>query len=332
MSERTREDILETLGQPRRQMVVALGGNAISLDTEEGNIDQQFWHSRDTARLLAPLIQAGHKLTITHGNGPQVGAILRRVEIASKEVYPISLTLAVADTQAGMGYMIGQCLQNELMDLGEPDRRIYTLVTCTLVDPQDPDFTHPSKPIGSWMDAEAAKKHQEERGWNMREVKPGRWRRVVPSPEPLEILEEPLIKRLAKEGELMIVCGGGGVPVQRTAERRLEGVDAVIDKDKASSLLALTLEVDLFIILTAVDRVCLHYEKPNQQSLDFISAAELRKLQKDGHFPSGSMGPKVEAVCRFVERSQNPKALAVITSIARVDDALKGLTGTVVYR
>jgi len=314
-----------------RPTVIALGGNAISVPDEQGNIPQQFAHMSDTARYLVGAMTDGRNIVITHGNGPQVGNVLRRVELASSEMYPLPLEVCVADTQAGMGYMIGQCMVNALKKRGiETD--VTTLVTNVLVDRDDAAFNRPTKPIGSQMPKEQAEGHRDKDGWSIVQVQDGIYRRIVPSPIPKEIIELNTIRRLVEDGELVICCGGGGVPVTHDEHGMLRGAAAVIDKDRTSALLARELNADTLVILTAVDRVCLNFGKPDQKALDTLTISEAKAYLKEGHFAEGSMGPKIEAAVDFVEGSGDPDAVAIIAELPRLTDALAGKSGTRISR
>ncbi|MEM8681588.1 MAG: carbamate kinase, partial [Planctomycetota bacterium] len=288
--------------------VVALGGNAISVAGKEGNIEDQFEQTRRTAKSLVDAIEAGYRLVITHGNGPQVGNILRRVEIASHELYPIPLEVCVADTQAGMGYMIGQCLANEGTRRGHP-LRTTTIVTSVRVDAADPAFENPTKPIGPQLSKADAETHVTRDGWQVIEVESGRYRRIVPSPRPTEILEIGTISALVERDEVVICCGGGGIPVLIEGGR-YRGAAAVVDKDRTSCLLALGLKVPRLVMLTDVDHVCVDFRKPTEQPLAHVTVAEARRLVAAGHFPAGSMQPKMEAAVDFVSRSEHTAAAA----------------------
>jgi len=311
--------------------VIALGGNAISVPGEQGNIPQQFAHMSDTARYLTGAIAHGRQIVITHGNGPQVGNVLRRVELASSEMYPLPLEVCVADTQAGMGYMIGQCMVNALKKR-RIDTDVTTLVTNVLVDRDDPAFKRPTKPIGSQMSKEQAEGHRDKDGWSIVEVADGIYRRIVPSPIPKEIIELNTIRRLVEDGELVICCGGGGVPVTRDEHGMLRGAAAVIDKDRTSALLARKLNADTLVILTAVEQVCLNFGTPDQKALDTLTIAEAKMYLKEGHFAEGSMGPKIEAAVDFVEGSDNSDAVAIIAELSMLSDALDGKSGTRITR
>lgn len=323
---------MHNLGMSRsRKIVVALGGNAISGFGDKGDIPSQFGRSRETAVALAGLIEAGHRLLITHGNGPQVGNILRRVELSAHEVYPIDLGLCVADSQAGMGYMLCQCLQNEMLKRGR-EVRPATIITTVLFERADPHFTHPTKPIGIYYTAEQAERHRQDDGWVLREI-PGRgFRRVVPSPAPKRIMELPLIRRLFDAGEVLVVAGGGGIPVVYSEGWGYEGLEAVIDKDLTAALLAVGVQADTLAILTDEEHVWLRYGRPDAKRLSRVTVAEAQRWLDAGEFPEGSMGPKVQAAINFVAESPREDAAAIITKTAKIGEALTGRTGTVFAR
>ena len=309
-------------------IVTALGGNAVSLPGKEGNIADQYAATRAATRPLADLLLAGHQIVITHGNGPQVGNIMRRVEIAAQHstdrVYPLPLDIAVANTQAGMGSMIAQCIMNELAHRGRY-QLCSTIVTQVRVDEDDPAMQNPTKPIGPYLKKESAEAHQKRDGWQIVEEPPRGWRRVVPSPLPKEIMELPTIRALVEAGQLIIAGGGGGIPVVRDSGGDVRGVEAVIDKDRTSALLAAELGADLLAILTNVDQVQVDYGKPTARALDLTTASQLSRLIADGQFPAGSMGPKVEAAADFA-RTTGKKA--VIGALSDLSHILKGTAGT----
>lgn len=314
-------------------IVAALGGNAVSLPGKEGNIADQYEATRAAIKPLADLLLAGHQLVLTHGNGPQIGQVMRRVEIAAQHhVYPLPLDTAVADTQAGMGYMISQCLMNELARRKSP-RLVSTLVTTVRVEEDDPAFASPNKPVGPFMSKEAAEKHVRDDKWKIAEDKGrGGWRRVVPSPLPKEIVELPLLQSLVAANHVVVAAGGGGIPVARNADGTYKGIEAVIDKDRTTALLAAALNADLLAILTNVDQVQIDYGKPTARSLDRVRADEMKQWLASGQFPAGSMGPKVEAAVDFLANSSQRDAKVLITSCERVAEALAGKTGTWVMR
>lgn len=319
------------MSQNPLKIVIALGGNAICPPGQAGNIPQQFDQTRITCKYLADLIDRGHRLLITHGNGPQVGNILRRVEIASQEVYPIDLGLCVADTQAGMGYMISQCLINEF-HRRDQDRTVSTIVTSVLVDRDDPAFDNPTKPIGPYFEEADAQAHIRRDGWHMVRISNLGWRRVVPSPQPRRVLEMPLIRSLFDEGHLLVVCGGGGIPVIESPDHQIKGTEAVIDKDLSAALLGLRVGADVLAMLTDQPCVYTDFSKPTQQALDRLTAEQARQLLDTGQFPAGSMGPKIQAAVDFVEQSANPKPRALITDCQNVASALDARAGTWIHR
>jgi carbamate kinase len=308
-----------------------LGGNAISSGDHGCDIPAQFTQSRVTAGYVADLICAGHHVLLTHGNGPQVGMVLRRVELSRHEVYPIELDLCVADTQAGMGYMIGQCIRNEMHERKEPVSTC-TIVTTVLVDPNDEAFQKPSKPIGEFFDRQTIQPRVEQEGWDIVEIPGKGFRRVVPSPTPQQIMELELIHHLFDEGQMVVCCGGGGIPVVHRPDGGTKGVEAVIDKDLTAALLAVGTEADTLAILTDVEKVCLNFGQPNEQPLDTLTVSQARAYQKAGHFPAGSMGPKILACINYLERTTVPDAQALITSIGGCAEALAGRTGTRIIR
>jgi len=314
-----------------RRIVVALGGNAISDPATPGTIADQFAQTRATSVVLANLIQAGHQLLITHGNGPQVGNILRRVELAAGEVYPIDLGLCVADSQAGMGYMICQCLGNELARRGRPVQPA-TIVTSVRVDPADPAFVSPTKPIGIYYTREQADRHIANDGWQMKAFPRRGWRRMVPSPQPLEILQLEPIRALFEAGHVLVAAGGGGIPVIHRPGSGYEGVEAVVDKDLTSAMLAVQLQADTLAIITGEDAAYRDFGTPDQTALTALTVSEARPLLASGQFPAGSMGPKIQAAINFLTGSVSPDAQVLITSFAHVEAALDGQAGTCVTR
>ena len=311
-------------------IVVALGGNAISPLGQGGDIASQFKHTRISCRSLVPIVEAGFPLVITHGNGPQVGAALRRVELSAHAVYPLDLGICVADVQGGMGYMIAQCLMNELRTHDRPDL-VTTLITSVEVDPDDPALHHATKPIGSLFDEEEADVHRQRHGWTMVKVSGG-YRRVVASPMPRRVVELDVIRQCLADGNIVIAVGGGGIPVYRDAHGQHRGLQAVIDKDLASGCLAKDLGAQTLVILTAVDAVYLDFNTPKARSLDRLTVDEARRLYDDGQFPAGSMGPKMRAVIEFLESTDAPDARACIGDLGQLGDVLAGKAGTTITR
>lgn len=307
--------------------VVAVGGNSLITDKNHPDVPHQWDAVRETCRHLADMIEDGWTLIVTHGNGPQVGYILRRNELAAHEVHATPLDIIGADTQGSIGYMLQQALRNELNSRGI-DRPVVSVVTQVLVDREDPAFQHPTKPIGSFMEEEEARKFETE-GWQVVEDAGRGWRRVVASPIPLEVVEQDAIQTLVANENIVIAVGGGGIPVVQNRKgelRELSGVYAVIDKDRASGLLAQQVGADLLLISTAVEKVALNFGKPNETWLDRVTLAEAKQYLAEGtHFAPGSMAPKIEAVVNFLE-SGGQKAL--ITDPPNIARALRGETGT----
>ena len=310
-----------------RPIVVALGGNAISRAGEEGNIAQQFAHSMETASCIAELVEEGYHPVITHGNGPQIGNILRRVELSVNEVYPLPLHVCVADSQAGMGYMITQCLANAMRGRGLP-RQAATLITRVIVDPDDPAMSRPTKPIGRFIPLEQASVFEKRYGWHMREFGSQGKRRVVASPQPLAIVEMELIRKLVATGEILIVAGGGGVPVSHNEGGEEVGVECVIDKDRTSALLAVELGASHLIIATGVEHVAVNFGTPQEKILRQTTVEEMGRYLAEGQFPEGTMGPKIEAAIWFIANSATPDAEVIITDLQNMVRALQGETGT----
>lgn len=307
-----------------RTLVIALGGNAITRRGEPGTIPQQFAHTAETLERLLPIFRTDDRLVLTHGNGPQIGNILIRVEEGERRVPRLPLDTCVSDSQGGMGYMI-QRLAVELFRRERIDRSVGTLITQVLVDQNDPEFHHPTKPIGSFYTAKQTEQLRAEKPyWNMREVESGKFRRVVPSPAPISVLEKDIVSQLAASGTVVIACGGGGIPVAWKGDS-LVGVEAVIDKDRASSLLATQIQAQLLLIVTSVGQVAVRYHQPGQRWLDTLTVAQAREYLAAGEFPPGSMGPKIEAAIGFVERGGEE---CIVTSAEQVAQAISGGTGT----
>lgn len=303
--------------------VVAIGGNSLIKDKNHQTVPDQFDATRETCMHIASMIEQGWKVVITHGNGPQVGFILLRSELASNVLHTVPLDSCGADTQGAIGYMIQQCLYNEFKQRGIKTS-VISVVTQTLVEKNDPAFQNPTKPIGPFYDKEKAEKYRKERGWDVMEDAGRGWRRVVPSPIPVKIIEQDVIKALVNKGITVVAAGGGGIPVVEQ-DGRLKGAEAVIDKDYASALLAIGIKADLFLISTAVEKVALNFGKPNQKTLDRMTLAEAKKYLEQGHFPSGSMGPKIEAIISYLEHDGKE---ALITNPENLERALRGKTGT----
>jgi carbamate kinase len=304
--------------------VLAIGGNALIRDRKHESILNQYEMVCELAEDIAGMIEAGWKVVVTHGNGPQVGFILRRSELSIAEVPPVPMDYAGADIQGAVGYMFLKALRNAFKRRGIP-REPACVVTQTLVDRNDPAFSDPTKPIGSHMDEARAKQLAKKYHWTVREDAGRGWRRVVPSPKPQAILETAVIKNLAAQGFVVVACGGGGIPVIEDEGGELRGVEAVIDKDLASSLLARSMEADILVLPTGVEKVALDFNKPTQRWLDRMTLAEARKHQADGQFDPGSMGPKIAALVDFVGGGGR---MGLITDPPNLSRALRGETGT----
>jgi carbamate kinase len=307
-----------------KPVVIAIGGNAITREFEEGNIYQQFANTRQSLTGVVEMISEGHRVVLTHGNGPQIGNSLIRMEASRHLVPPIPLGVLVADTEGGMGYMIEQSLQN-MLHRRKIKGKAATILTQVIVDRKDPSISNPTKFVGPFYTKNEADKIQRERGWILKEDAGRGWRRVVPSPRPLEIVEKEFICELIEKGVVVIACGGGGIPVYVEEDGTYEGVDGVIDKDLAAAVLARDVQAHLLIILTSVDRVALHFGTDQQIDLDRLSVSEAKIHLEQGEFPPGSMGPKIEAAIQFLE--QGGEAV-LITSVERMTDGRRGITGT----
>jgi carbamate kinase len=303
-----------------RTLVIALGGNAIIPAGRDGTIDEQLELTRATMTHVANLIKAGHEVAVTHGNGPVVGNIVIRNEKAKDEIPPMPLDVCGADSEGGIGYMMQQGLQNQLASMNI-DRDVFTIITQVIVGADDPAFKKPTKPIGPFYSREDAEAMAGEKGWVVIEDSGRGYRRVVPSPKPLEIVERRAIGRAIDGGAIVIAVGGGGVPVVRDASGMLRGVEAVIDKDRASSVLARQINADTFAILTEVEKVALRYGKPDQRDLDVITVAEAKEYLARGEFPPGSMGPKIESAIEFLEGGGRQ---VIITKPELLSEALAG--------
>jgi carbamate kinase len=315
---------LEHLMKRQGLAVVAVGGNALIKDKNHQTVPDQFDAAVETMGHIATMIEEGWDVVVTHGNGPQVGFILRRSEIASHELHEVPLDYCGADTQGSIGYMFQQALHNEFLRRGI-DKVPATVVTQTIVDANDPAFKHPTKPIGSFMDEAQAKEKMAKEGWTMVEDAGRGWRRVVASPIPQTIVEAPAIRSLIDKGFVVIAVGGGGIPVMQKENGELVGVEAVIDKDFGSAILASMLEADLFLISTAVEKVAINFNKPDQKWLDTLTVAEAKQYITEGQFAKGSMLPKIEAILKYMAKGGKK---ALITDPAHIKDALDGKTGT----
>ena len=304
--------------------VVAVGGNALIIDKKHEDVASQVIAVEETCKHIANMIERGWNVVVTHGNGPQVGFILRRNELSAGEVHQTPLDVIGADTQGAIGYMIARALDNEFTQR-KIQRSVAAVVTQVVVDGNDPGFVNPTKGIGGFTTEEKARQFEKE-GWMVQEDAGRGWRRMIASPMPLKIVEKDAIHLLIDADFVVVAVGGGGIPVVEDENGLLKGVFAVIDKDRASSLLAADLNADLLLISTAVEKVALNFNKPNQMWLDKITLSEAKKYQAEGHFLSGSMGPKIEAIIAFLEA--NPSGQGLITDPPHIVDALDGKTGT----
>lgn len=309
-----------------RRAVVAIGGNALIRDGQQGTIAEQSDNARETAQHIAALVAGGWGVVVTHGNGPQVGFILLRSELVPDDapIPKLSLEMSVADSQGGIGHILGQALLNELAERGLPDR-VVCVLTHVVVDAQDPAFREPTKPIGPFYTEPQAAERAARDGWTMIEDAGRGYRRVVASPEPIRIVEEAQIRALVDAGFVVIAVGGGGIAVIESEPGVYHGAEAVIDKDRASALLGASLSIPLLVLSTGVEQVAVHFRQPDERWLDRITTTEARRYLADGEFPRGSMGPKVEAAIRFLERGGQE---VLITSPASLERALAGETGT----
>lgn len=312
------------MSETAAKILVAIGGNAIHPTKRPGTVEQQIEFAVKTGNALLPLLQADNQLIITHGNGPVVGKILLRQVLARETVPPMSMDVCVAHSQGGIAYLLMQNLENALRSVGN-NRHVVCLLTQVEVDANDPAFTNPTKPVGFFYSEEEAQDIQQKLGWTMKEDAGRGWRYVVPSPKPKHIVDISLIETIANSGAVVIAGGGGGIPVVRNDDGTRHGVEAVIDKDLSSALMANVLGIDTMMVLTAVDRVYVDFGKPTQRALNHLSLAEIEELQDRGEFADGSMGPKIAAAIQFVRGGGKR---AIIAHLDEAEAALAGTTGT----
>lgn len=311
----------------KKVTVIALGGNAILQPGQRGTFDEQMANVKTTCEQLTQMVESGkYKIIITHGNGPQVGNILLQNETAKEVAAPMPLYVCGAESQGLIGYMMQQTLHNLLSEKGKGNIPIATVITQVVVDKDDQAFQNPTKPVGPFYTEEEARKLEAEKGYHVREDAGRGWRRVVPSPDPIEIFEKEAIRQLVEARSIVIASGGGGIPVVKEGEK-LVGVDAVIDKDLAGERLAVDVEAKIFLILTDVDEVKLNYKTPEEKGLSHITLEEAKRYHAEGHFAKGSMEPKVRAAIRFIEAGGEK---AIITSLDKAVDALEGNAGTTI--
>jgi carbamate kinase len=309
---------------PHPIVLVAMGGHAFMQPGEKGTIQD---HERNAARiasLLMTLVERNYYICITHGNGPQVGSLLLQQELSGKEVPALPLDVLVAMTEGSLGYVLQQALLNEL---GKRDTKRYvvTVVTQVVVDENDPAFQAPTKPIGPFLSREEAERRRDALGWKIKEDSGRGWRRLVPSPVPQKVIQRHMIRDAVRQGHIVVASGGGGIPVRKQADGQFAGVEAVIDKDLTSSVLASDVGAALLVILTAVPQVFVNFGKPQQRALGAVTLEEIEHLHAEGHFPSGSMGPKIEAVIRFLKAGGRR---ALITDPESLPQAIEGRAGT----
>lgn len=309
-----------------RLAVVAFGGNALLRSEDRGTQEEQIARAKQAARWLAELVRHGYKLVVVHGNGPQVGNILVQAEEASTKIPPQSLDICVAQTEGSIGFMLQQAIRNRLESIGLGGE-VATVLTEVEVDVGDPAFKRPTKPIGPFFTRYRAEALERDLGWTMREDSGRGWRHVVPSPRPLRVLNLGTIARMLDSASVVIAAGGGGIPVVKGRDGQWRGVEAVIDKDYASALLATHLKADLFLILTGVPKVALDFDKPAQRFIERMTVAEAEKYMAEGQFPAGSMGPKIESAMQFVRTSGQQ---VLITDVEVLREALEGKNGTLI--
>jgi carbamate kinase len=307
----------------KKKVLFALGGNALLRAKEKGTAEEQLAHVEKTCAFFLKIIEEGYSIAITHGNGPQVGNILLQNELSKETIPSMPLDICGAESQGLIGYMIQRQLSNKLKMLSR-EIPVITILSQVLVKADDPAFSHPTKPIGPFYTQEESKKREKELHWSMVEQVGKGYRRVVPSPEPVDIVEGKIIKKLIDEGNIVISCGGGGIPVVLKGGQ-LIGVEAVIDKDHTAAVLGKVIHADILMILTDVEKVAIRFGKPDQQNLDHLTLEQARVYMAAGEFSKGSMGPKVEAACNFIKQGGKK---AIITSLEKAKEALEGKTGT----
>jgi carbamate kinase len=307
-----------------RVTLIAFGGNALLRPEDRGTQEEQIARAKQAARWIAEIVRLGSKLVVVHGNGPQVGNILVQAEEASTKIPPQSLDVAVAQTEGSMGFLLEMAIRNRLEGIGR-STEVATVLTEVEVDANDPAFKRPSKPIGPFLNRYRAESLERDLGWTMREDAGRGWRHVVPSPRPLRIVNVQTIIHALRAADVVIAAGGGGIPVLRGRDGQWRGVEAVIDKDFASSLLACEVKADFFVILTGVAKIYLDFGKPTQREVVRMTADEAERHLRDGQFPPGSMGPKVEAAIQFVRRCGKE---VLITDIEHLRDAIEMKSGT----
>ena len=312
----------------KKTILVALGGNALLRSGEKGTISEQESNAEKTCAFLLPLIEQDYGLVITHGNGPQVGNIVLAHEMASSFIPQLPLDVYVADSEGRIGYFMQQALLN-LLRAKHVDKYVVTMITQVLVNHNDPAFKNPTKPIGPFYTKDEAKKFEKEKSWKMMEQKGKGWRRAVPSPKPVKVVQRHMVRDLVCQGHIVIAAGGGGIPIWKKSDGQYEGIEAVVDKDLASSVLAIHISADIFIILTEESKVALNYKQPDEKKISHMNAGEAKKYLEEGHFPPGSMGPKIEAALAYLKEVDKK---VIITSPESLINALDGKDGTTIVR
>ncbi len=308
--------------------IIALGGNALSQKKEAGTIAEQFNNTRHSFEQIMEFLRRDYKICLTHGNGPQVGDELLRMDLTRETVPPLPLGICVAGTQGTMGYMIQQTFQNALR-AENIDKEVVTLVTQVIINPEDPSLKNPSKFVGKRYSKEEATALSKELGWDIKEQEPGEWRRVVPSPDPEFVMHGLSIRTLVESGTIVIAAGGGGIPVYNTDDQKLKGIDAVVDKDLSAAKLGRVIRAQEYYIITDIDQVYKNYNTPQQSPIDQMTDTEAKQLQEEGHFQQGSMWPKIRSAIHFLKHHGEK---AVITNIANIQKAIDGNAGTTIIK
>ena len=312
----------------KKIILIALGGNALLRSGEKGTISEQESSAEKTCSYLLPLIEQDYGIIITHGNGPQVGNIVLAHEMAASFIPQLPLDVYVADSEGRIGYFMQQALLN-LLRSHHVDKYVVTMITQVLVDHNDPAFKNPTKPIGPCYTRDEARKMEKEKGWKIVEQKGKGWRRTVPSPKPVKVIQRHMVRDLVKGGHIVIAAGGGGIPIWKKPDGKYEGIEAVVDKDLASSVLAVHIPADVFVILTEEPQVALNYKQPDEKKLLKLTVSEAQKYLEEGHFPPGSMGPKIEAALAYLKEVDKK---VIITSPESLMNAFDGKDGTTITR
>jgi len=311
-----------------KTVIIALGGNALSPKGDAGTIQDQFAHTRETASQIMNFVNAGYNICLTHGNGPQVGDELLRMDLTHKQVPPLPLGVCVAGTQGTSGYMIQQSMQNALRTV-KVDKEVVTMVTQVMVHADDPSIQNPSKYVGERYSEDTAKELADQFGWNIKEQDPGEWRRVVPSPDPDFVMHGISIRTLVEHGTIVLAAGGGGIPAINAKDGNLEGLDAVIDKDLTAAKLGRVIRAKEYWIITDIDQVYLNFNTPTQKPINKMTSAEARQYMEAGHFQKGSMAPKIRSAIYFLKHYGEK---VVITSIENIKEAVQGNAGTTILK